>query len=184
MKPYRLPYRFLLSLFCLAVIHGAVGAAEQSCREELGERRAAELVRQCRMVSPATRPPCNAANSCRMIEDEVLRGCGFGSDARTLFCELPVKAGTFEGVLVAGGGIDDNSVTVRRDDGNRVRAMCDRACGDWFAPSGEGAEQHLKPGYVGKRVAVTVKTEPNNDRIAGPDSKEPLVFLKAIRFVK
>ena len=163
---------------------GDAGAAERSCRDELGAQRAAQLVRQCRMVSPATHPPCNAANSCRMIEDEILRGCGFGSDRSTAFCDIPVKAGTFEGVLVAGGGIDDNSVTIRRDDGNRVRAMCDSACGDWFAPSGEGDEQRLKPGYVGRRVVATVRTEPNGGRVAGPGGEEPLVFLKTIRFVR
>jgi hypothetical protein len=35
-----------------------------------------ELVRQCLEVSPATHSPCNAQNSCKLIEDEIQRGCG------------------------------------------------------------------------------------------------------------
>ncbi|PHP20845.1 hypothetical protein CG471_05080 [Sphingobium sp. IP1] len=31
----------------------------------------------CRNVSPATHPPCNAANSCALIEDKIARGCAF-----------------------------------------------------------------------------------------------------------
>lgn len=45
-----------------------------SCRAEIGAA-AARLVEACRNVSPATRPPCNAANSCAMIADEVARSC-------------------------------------------------------------------------------------------------------------
>lgn len=91
--------------------------------------------------------------------------------------------GSFEGVLVAGGGIDDNSVTVRRADGKRVQAWCTQACGDWFESVGEYDEQRLKPAYVGKRVAVAVRTERNNGRIAGPGEEELLPFVKAIRFI-
>ena len=50
-----------------------------SCLEEIGAERAAALAEQCRMVSPATRPPCNPANSCGMIRDEIARGCAFGT---------------------------------------------------------------------------------------------------------
>jgi hypothetical protein len=32
-------------------------------------------VNLCIKVSPATHPPCNAANSCAMIEDEIARSC-------------------------------------------------------------------------------------------------------------
>lgn len=60
-----------------AVIFGAGGATanDQSCRAAIGARRAATLVRQCRDVSPATHPPCNAANPCDMIIGEIARGC-------------------------------------------------------------------------------------------------------------
>ncbi|WP_343237380.1 hypothetical protein [Xanthomonas sp. D-109] len=38
----------------------------------------------CRAVSPATHPPCNAANSCAMIDDEIARSCALlGRDGPT-----------------------------------------------------------------------------------------------------
>jgi hypothetical protein len=53
-----------------------------ACTSEIGAKAAAALVAQCRAVSPATHPPCNAANSCAMIRNEVARGCAIiGSDA-------------------------------------------------------------------------------------------------------
>ncbi|UFN51034.1 hypothetical protein LPC08_10695 [Roseomonas sp. OT10] len=33
-------------------------------------------MKQCIQVSPATRPPCNDANPCALILDEIARGCG------------------------------------------------------------------------------------------------------------
>jgi hypothetical protein len=47
----------------------------KSCAAEIGAAAAHELADQCRMVSPATRPPCNVANSCAMIRDEIARSC-------------------------------------------------------------------------------------------------------------
>lgn len=52
--------------------------SDTSCLAEIGETAAAQLVDQCIQMSPATRPPCNAANSCDMIRDEIARGCAFG----------------------------------------------------------------------------------------------------------
>lgn len=46
-----------------------------SCAEEIGATAAAQRVAICRDVSPATHPPCNAANSCALIEDEIARSC-------------------------------------------------------------------------------------------------------------
>lgn len=46
-----------------------------SCADELGAAAAAKRVAICRDVSPATHPPCNAANSCALIEDEIARSC-------------------------------------------------------------------------------------------------------------
>lgn len=46
-----------------------------SCLAEIGAAAAARRVAICRNVSPATHPPCNAANSCAMIEDEIARAC-------------------------------------------------------------------------------------------------------------
>ncbi|MGE6697599.1 hypothetical protein ACQKH5_07910 [Hyphomonas sp. NPDC076900] len=61
------------------------GPAEQdmpaqpaSCADEVGAAAAQVLVDQCLAISPATRPPCNAQNSCDMIRDEIRRGCGIG----------------------------------------------------------------------------------------------------------
>lgn len=50
-------------------------AAPLSCAADIGSAAAAKRVAICRNVSPATRPPCNAANSCAMIEDEIARSC-------------------------------------------------------------------------------------------------------------
>lgn len=52
-----------------------------SCADELGADQARILVDQCLAISTATRPPCNAQNSCEMIRDEIRRGCGFGDGA-------------------------------------------------------------------------------------------------------
>ena len=48
-----------------------------TCREELGDPAAKRLVERCIMVSPATRPPCNVANTCETIQGEIDRGCSF-----------------------------------------------------------------------------------------------------------
>lgn len=47
----------------------------RSCAEEIGKAAAAQRVNLCIKLSPATHPPCNAANSCAMIEDEIARSC-------------------------------------------------------------------------------------------------------------
>lgn len=65
-----------------ADIAQAVASDEQACAKTLGKAKAAQLVQQCIEVSPATHPPCNAANSCEMIRDEIKRGCALiGKDA-------------------------------------------------------------------------------------------------------
>lgn len=48
---------------------------DRSCRETLGEAASARLVQRCIAVSPATRPPCNAANPCDLIQGEIDRSC-------------------------------------------------------------------------------------------------------------
>lgn len=62
-----------------AAIASPVAAAARpgilSCRADVGAAAAARLATTCRNVSPATRPPCNVANSCAMIEDEIARSC-------------------------------------------------------------------------------------------------------------
>src|SRR5690606_10573611 len=48
---------------------------ERPGRETLGEAASARLVQRCIAVSPATRPPCNAANPCDQIQGEIDRSC-------------------------------------------------------------------------------------------------------------
>lgn len=46
-----------------------------ACLDEIGAAASARLVERCIAVSPATRPPCNAANPCQMIQGEIDRSC-------------------------------------------------------------------------------------------------------------
>ncbi len=59
---------------------------ERSCRDEVGAKKAEQYVAQCQQVSPATHPPCNVANTCALMIDEIKRSCGIlGKDA-PVFC--------------------------------------------------------------------------------------------------
>ena len=70
------------------LLHAAMPAADaESCLAEIGRHKAQTLVDQCLMVSPATHPPCNAANPCALILDEIMRGCGLLGSDRPKFCE-------------------------------------------------------------------------------------------------
>lgn len=51
-------------------------ASNASCLSDIGATASASLVERCRAVSPATRPPCNAANPCALIQNEIDRSCG------------------------------------------------------------------------------------------------------------
>jgi hypothetical protein len=53
----------------------APGTEPVSCADERGQAAAQALADQCRQVSPATRPPCNPANPCAMIQAEIDRSC-------------------------------------------------------------------------------------------------------------
>lgn len=57
-----------------------VAISETPCRQAIGEAASAKLVRRCIAVSPATRPPCNAANSCDLIQSEIDRSCALFRD--------------------------------------------------------------------------------------------------------
>lgn len=63
-------------------------AAAEGCAGEIGQRAAEQLVLQCRDVSPATRPPCNVANSCALIRSEIARGCGMLGDDAPEYCPV------------------------------------------------------------------------------------------------
>lgn len=62
-------------LFAMAMTVLATSVADASCRAEVGAAKAKTYVSHCLQVSPATRPPCNAANDCALIISEVNRGC-------------------------------------------------------------------------------------------------------------
>ena len=55
--------------------HGDDAAQGRTCTQAVGAQRANQLVQQCTQVSPATHPPCNAQNTCKMITDEIKRSC-------------------------------------------------------------------------------------------------------------
>ncbi len=74
--------------FAAVVVLGLGQARAESCRSEVGERRASRLVERCIQVSPATRPPCNADNACALILSEIARGCRMIDDGSApAFCE-------------------------------------------------------------------------------------------------
>lgn len=66
----------------------AEAAGPQGCAAAIGQSAAQTLVDRCIAVSPATRPPCNVANPCALIQDEIDRACSqYGpADARPPQC--------------------------------------------------------------------------------------------------
>jgi hypothetical protein len=65
-----------------------------SCATEIGAAAAQRKVKACLTVSPATHPPCNAANSCAMIDDEIARSCALfdGQGAPMPECTVAPKS--------------------------------------------------------------------------------------------
>ena len=61
-------------------------APQKPCRDTAGAEKAKTLVKQCLEVSPATHPPCNAANACSLIVDEITRGCAMIDNDAPAFC--------------------------------------------------------------------------------------------------
>lgn len=59
------------------------GEGAGSCLSEIGDVASARLVERCIAVSPATRPPCNAANPCAMIQGEIDRACAMYGPGET-----------------------------------------------------------------------------------------------------
>lgn len=60
---------------------------ERSCARSVGEQRANELAEKCRRVAPGEHPPCNAENSCKVITDEIRRGCALLRRDAPGFCD-------------------------------------------------------------------------------------------------
>ena len=155
-------------------------AAAMTCDEQLGKAKAAELVRQCKNVSPATRPPCNASNSCDLIAGEIKRGCKILGDDAPPYCPA-IPAELVKGKLVGGGGIDNYFLRIRLDDGKVIHAYCTTRCGDWFTDPDKNDVVKLKPGLRGKQVSARIVTERNGGRIAGPGEDDSLEFIKSAK---
>jgi hypothetical protein len=66
---------------------GDSGAQGRTCTQAVGADRANQLVQQCTQVSPATHPPCNAQNTCRLITDEIKRSCQLLGHNAPGFCD-------------------------------------------------------------------------------------------------
>jgi hypothetical protein len=73
-------------LLAVSTLVLACAQAHASCTSEVGARQANVYVTQCREVSPATRPPCNAANACALIISEIKRGCEFLTNNAPAYC--------------------------------------------------------------------------------------------------
>ena len=71
-----------------------VYADDTSCYKEVGKEAASVNVKQCIDVSPATHPPCNDTNPCRLILDEIKRGCVLLIDDKNSpdFCKQYVQS--------------------------------------------------------------------------------------------
>jgi hypothetical protein len=172
--------------FLLAVLAcSASSAADMSCAQQMGQQRATLLAQQCRQVSPATHPPCNAANSCAMIIDEFERGCNMlaGESNQPKFCVSKERAGTFQGYLFGGGGIDAWLVTVLTDKGERIYAYCNQHCDGLFGEPDDDIVT-VREDLVGKRVAVEVAIERNAGRIPGPGNDDRIPLVKHIKLLK
>jgi hypothetical protein len=53
----------------------SAAATGKSCEKTVGKAVADELVRRCLQVSSAKPTPCKVQNSCKVMEDEIQRGC-------------------------------------------------------------------------------------------------------------
>jgi hypothetical protein len=178
----KLPFLFL----CAALTCSSSPAADMSCAQQMGQQRATLLAQQCRQVSPATHPPCNAANSCAMIIDEFERGCEMlaGESYRPGFCATRQRAGVFQGFLFSGGGSDGDLLTVLTDKGERIFAYCTQLCQDLFAEPDEHDVLALRKELVGRRVTVEVAIERNAGRIPGPGDGTRIPLVKHIKLLK
>jgi hypothetical protein len=64
----------------------ATASADPSCAQAVGAQRAAQLAQQCQQVSTATSSPCNSQNTCKLITDEIRRGCSQITSNAPSFC--------------------------------------------------------------------------------------------------
>ena len=177
--------KILLAFLFAAVTSTSSFAADLPCAQQMGQQRATQLANQCRQVSPATRPPCNAANRCAMIVDEVTRSCALLADRADGIpvCKPLERAGAFQGYLFSGGGTDATTVTVMTDKGERIRAYCNAPCAALFGEEDDHEVVALRTNLVGKRVAIDVAIERNAGRVPGPDDSDRIPLVKRIRLL-
>lgn len=184
-----------LAIVLSALIGGAAmhaHAAEPSCGQQLGAQQAAMLVAQCTKVSPATHPPCNAANSCAMVVDEIERGCNLleGESYAPAFCKAqdPRKGMTrVTGVLMPSDSGDDPHLRLMTDQGVQMGGFCvgDKGCAGWFDEGKDGqAPLVLRQQLHGRRVEVEFVREANRGRIESDDADGILTFVKRATLLK
>ncbi|MDI7774658.1 hypothetical protein [Asticcacaulis sp. EMRT-3] len=66
-----------------AIMSLSTASTNGTCTAQIGAAAAQRLVERCQAVSSATHPPCNAENSCDLIQGEIDRACamyGEGED--------------------------------------------------------------------------------------------------------
>ena len=56
------------------------------CSQAIGRAKAKVLVNECLDISSATHPPCNASNACRLMIDEIKRGCAASGSSAPEYC--------------------------------------------------------------------------------------------------
>ena len=100
------------------------------------------------------------------------------------FFSSSALAATVSGSLVGGGGIDDMYLQVKTKSGKTVTAYCLTKCGPWFSAPDEHEVVQLKKAFQGKKVLLKYVTEPNRERIAGPEFNEPVNFISDVQFVQ
>ena len=100
------------------------------------------------------------------------------------FFSSSALAATVSGSLVGGGGIDDMYLQVKAKSGKTVTAYCLTKCGPWFSAPDEQEVVQLKKAFQGKKVLMKYVTEPNRERIAGPEFNEPVNFISDVQFVQ
>lgn len=179
---------FLLAFF---MTHAA-SAAEPSCAQQLGAKQSAMLVAQCIQASPATHPPCNAANSCAMVIGEIERGCNLlhGQSYEPGFCkvgDMPKGTRRATGVLMPSGGGDDAFLRIMTEGGVQLGGFClaGSGCDTWFGEGGDGEPPVvLDKKLRGRRAQIEFVTEPNRGRIEGADESDVLTFVKRATLLK
>lgn len=136
-----------------STLSATAGQGITSCNAEIGKAAAAGLARQCTSVSPATRPPCNALNSCAMIRAEIARSCSVIDDGTPVQgCATPPADGAAAAevlrIYYAAINARDYSTAYELWDGNGERSGKSNAS---FAQGFAGTQTStVRPGAPGR----------------------------------